>query len=131
MVVGQSDYVQSGICQYMINQVINLDDETSSDTIPSPFQVTYTNTLYTSNTTTCDTNGYTYEDGNFIIYLGDEFTNVLPDDVDTLIHSDNWSQYAVFMDSYGSNAPAIVSYDSTGDTMVVDTTVTTPEILGW
>ena len=126
MVVGQSDYIQSGICQYMINQVINLDDEPSSDTISSPFQVTYTNTLYTSNTTTCDTNGYTYEDGNFIIYLGDKFSNVLSNGVDTEVPYDNWSQYAVVMDSYGSNAPAIVSYNPTGDTMVVDTTVTTP-----
>ena len=131
MVVGKSDYIQSGICQYMINQVINLNNNTSSDPINSPFQVTYTNTLYTPTTTTCDANGYSYKPGNFIIYLADEFTNVISDSVDTSIPYDNWSEYAVVMDSYGSNAPAIVSYDPTGDTMVVDTTVTTPGILGW
>jgi hypothetical protein len=131
MVVGKSDYIQSGICQYMIDQVINLDDGTSSDSISSPFQVTYTNKLYTNASTTCDTNGFSYNIGNFIIYLGDEFSNVLSDGVDTEVPYDNWSQYAVVMDSYGSNAPAIVSYDSTGDTMVVNTTPITPGILGW
>ena len=133
MVVGHSDYVQSGICQYMINQVIKLDDGTISDTISSPFQVTYTNTLYTSNTTTCDTNGFSYQSGNFIIYLGDEFTNILPDGVDTYIPSDNWSQYAVVMDVYGSNAPAIVSYNSSNPSSDPMSSLvnTTPITSGW
>ena len=115
MAVGNSDYTQSGICQYMINQDMNFTEGTLSgvDTI---LQVTYTNNIYTNGETACDASTYSYKSGNFQLYLPDSVASITNDNLD----------YAIILDPAGSNAPALASYDPT-DNAISSRVNTTPQ----
>ena len=115
MSVGNSDYTQSGICDYLINQDLNFTEGTLPE-VDTVLRVTYTNNLYSLGQLNCDASTYSYKPDNFQLFLPDTVASITNDDV---------SSYSIILDSYGSNAPPILSYDPT-DTAIaarVNTTV--------
>jgi len=114
MAVGNSDYLQSGVCDYLINQDINLSDGTLPE-VDTILRVTYKNTLYTNGSTNCTASSYTYEPNNYKLFISDTISSVTEDD--------SYLEYSLIIDS--NNTPAILSYDPTDNTIAsrVNTTV--------
>jgi len=114
MLVGNSSYTQSGICDYLINQDINLSDGTLPE-VDTVLRVTYKNQLYTNGLTNCDASSYTYKPNNYQLFISDSITSVSDDN--------SYLDYSVIIDS--NNTPAILSYDPTDNVISsrIDTTI--------